>query len=79
MDMKKCDICGKIYPESELRYEMMICEVKKRDAESKKSRRQKRIEIDVCAECRKTVLERIGIGEEKENELTVQHDFSIEF
>lgn len=79
MNMKRCDICGKIYKESELRYEMTICEVQKLDEESKKSRRQKRIEIDVCAGCQKTVLERIGIGEEKENELTVQYDFSIEF
>lgn len=79
MNMKKCDICGKIYQEDILRYEMNMFTYGNRDKDGKLSNRHEGIRFDVCSDCAKDVLKRIGITDEKKNELQTCKDFEFEW
>lgn len=79
MNMKKCDICGKIYQEDILRYEMDMFTYGKRDKDGKLSNRQEGIRFDVCSDCAKDVLKSIGITDEKKKELGTRKDFEFEW
>jgi hypothetical protein len=79
MDMRKCDICGKIYQKDILRYEMNMFTYGNRDEDGKLSNRHEGIRFDVCSDCAKDVLKRIGITDEKKKELVTRKDDGFEW